>query len=129
MRLKSPQKTKNNAAKRYVVKKINEIHFRPRLCTLHNFPSPILVILPIAFMRFWVYNMYVNKRNEVFGMIILVCILAWLLLCAWVGIILIGVEEKYNAEEWIGAIFVCLFSPLICLLIIKPIVKFFRKNS
>ena len=61
-------------------------------------------------------------------MIVLVCILAWLLLCAWVGIILIGVEERYNAEEWIGAIFVCLFSPLICLFIIRPIVKFFRKT-
>ena len=60
-------------------------------------------------------------------MMTLVIILAWLLLNAYINLIIIACDDHFCGEEWAGMTISCLFSPLACLFIVKPIVKFFKK--
>lgn len=54
-------------------------------------------------------------------MLVLVIILAWLLVCSWITIAVLGYDEGYRGSEWSGIVVACLFSP-IAVFIIRPIV-------
>ena len=54
-------------------------------------------------------------------MLVAIIVLAWLLVCSWITIAILGCDEGYRGSEWAGIIVACLFSP-ISVFIIRPIV-------
>ena len=54
-------------------------------------------------------------------MLVAIIVLAWLLVCTWITVIVVGIGERYKGHEWAGVIISCLFSPLM-VFIIRPIV-------
>jgi hypothetical protein len=54
-------------------------------------------------------------------MLFLVIVLAWLLLCSWITIAVLGCDEGYRGSEWSGIVVACLFSPL-AVFVVRPIV-------
>lgn len=54
-------------------------------------------------------------------MIIVIIILAWVLINTWISWIAIGIDEDYRANEWIGILISCIFSPLALFGIAQPI--------
>lgn len=54
-------------------------------------------------------------------MLITIIILAWLLINSWIVITILGIEDKWGANEWWGILISALFSPLVILGIVQPI--------
>ena len=59
-------------------------------------------------------------------MLIAIIVLAWLLVCTWITLATICIDEGYRGDEWAGIIVACLFSPLM-VFIIRPIVLSIKK--
>lgn len=54
-------------------------------------------------------------------MVIAIIILSWLLLNSWAVIAVLGCEDKWGSNEWLGILISALFSPLVTLGIAQPI--------
>lgn len=54
-------------------------------------------------------------------MIAIIIILAWVLINTWISWIMVGIEDGYRADEWIGMFISCVFSPLVLFGIARPI--------
>lgn len=50
-----------------------------------------------------------------------IIILSWLLINSWIVIAVLGFEDKWDANEWLGILISALFSPLVTLGIAQPI--------
>lgn len=61
-------------------------------------------------------------------MIIAVIILAWLLVSTWITLIVVGIDDKWEADEWAGMAVACIFSP-ICFFVIRFIIKRAKKSK
>ena len=59
-------------------------------------------------------------------MIIAVCVLAWLLVSTWLTVIIMGIDDRWEIDEWVGMAFACILSP-ICFFIVRPIVLAVRR--
>jgi hypothetical protein len=54
-------------------------------------------------------------------MVIAIIILSWLLINSWIVIAVLGCEDKWGSNEWLGILISALFSPLATLGIAQPI--------
>lgn len=54
-------------------------------------------------------------------MVVIIIILAWVLINTWISWIAVGIDEGYHANEWIGILISCVFSPLAVFGIAQPI--------
>lgn len=54
-------------------------------------------------------------------MLVLVIVLAWLLLCSWITVAVLGCDAGYRGSEWLGIVVACLFS-VVAVFITRPIV-------
>lgn len=54
-------------------------------------------------------------------MIITIITLALLLINSWIVIVVLGCEDKWGSNEWLGILISALFSPLVTLGIVQPI--------
>ena len=52
---------------------------------------------------------------------IAIIILSWLLINSWIVIAILGFEDKWGSNEWLGILISALFSPLVTLGIAQPI--------
>lgn len=52
---------------------------------------------------------------------IAIIILSWLLINSWIVIAVLGFEDKWGSNEWLGILISALFSPLVTLGIAQPI--------
>ena len=59
-------------------------------------------------------------------MTIAIIILVWLLISTWITLIIVGIDERWTIDEWIGMAFACIFSPF-CFFIVNPIVLAVRR--
>ena len=50
-----------------------------------------------------------------------IIILSWLLINSWIVIAVLGFEDKWGSNEWLGILISALFSPLVTLGIAQPI--------
>ena len=55
------------------------------------------------------------------NMVITIIILSWLLINSWIVIAILGCEDKWGSNEWLGILISALFSPLVTLGIAQPI--------
>jgi hypothetical protein len=62
-------------------------------------------------------------------MAIAIIILSWLLLNSWVVIAVLGFEDKWGSNEWLGILVSALFSPLVTLGIAQPISAMIEKHK
>lgn len=62
-------------------------------------------------------------------MVIAIIILSWLLLNSWVVIAVLGCEDKWGSNEWLGILISALFSPLVTLGIAQPISTILEKQK
>ena len=62
-------------------------------------------------------------------MLITIIILAWLLINSWIVITILGIEDKWKANEWWGILISSLFSPLVTLGIVQPIVTVLKRKK
>lgn len=62
-------------------------------------------------------------------MVIAIIILSWLLLNSWVVIAVLGCEDKWGSNEWLGILISALFSPLVTLGIAQPISAMIEKQK
>ena len=54
-------------------------------------------------------------------MVIAIIILSWLLINSWIVIAVLGCEDKWGSNEWLGILISALLSPLVTLGIVQPI--------
>ena len=52
---------------------------------------------------------------------IAIIILSWLLINSWIVIAVLGFEDKWGSNEWLGILISALFSPLATLGIAQPL--------
>jgi hypothetical protein len=62
-------------------------------------------------------------------MLITVIILSWLLINSWIVIAVLGFEDKWSSNEWLGILISALFSPLVTLGIVQPITSAMKKHK
>lgn len=62
-------------------------------------------------------------------MVIAIIILSWLLLNSWAVIAVLGCEDKWGSNEWLGILISALFSPLVTLGIAQPISAMIEKQK
>lgn len=62
-------------------------------------------------------------------MVIAIIILSWLLINSWVVIAVLGCEDKWGSNEWLGILISALFSPLVTLSIARPISAILEKQK
>lgn len=62
-------------------------------------------------------------------MVIAIIILSWLLLNSWVVIAVLGCEDKWGSNEWLGILISALLSPLVTLGIAQPISAMIEKQK
>lgn len=62
-------------------------------------------------------------------MIIAIIILSWLLINSWIVIAVLGCEDKWGSNEWLGILISALFSPLVTLGIAQPISAMIEKQK
>lgn len=54
-------------------------------------------------------------------MAVAIIILSWLLINSWIVIAVLGFEDKWGSNEWLGILISALFSPLVTLGIAQPL--------
>jgi hypothetical protein len=62
-------------------------------------------------------------------MVIAIIILSWLLINSWIVIAILGCEDKWGSNEWLGILISALFSPLVTLGIAQPISAMIEKHK
>ena len=62
-------------------------------------------------------------------MVIAIIILSWLLINSWIVIAVLGCEDKWGSNEWLGILVSALFSPLVTLGIAQPISTMIEKQK
>lgn len=60
---------------------------------------------------------------------IAIIILSWLLINSWIVIAILGFEDKWGSNEWLGILISALFSPLVTLGIAQPISAMVEKQK
>ena len=62
-------------------------------------------------------------------MVIAIIILSWLLINSWIVIAVLGCEDKWGSNEWLGILISALFSPLVTLGVAQPISAMIEKQK
>lgn len=78
--------------------------------------------------------MYVNKRNEVLVMLVVVIILAWLLVNTWLSLLLVQIEGTSFSgwDEMLTLLLCAVFNPFIFLgvcFVIRWVIKMIKGNK
>lgn len=60
---------------------------------------------------------------------IAIIILSWLLINSWIVIAVLGFEDKWGSNEWLGILISALFSPLVTLGIAQPLSAIIAKKQ
>ena len=60
---------------------------------------------------------------------IAIIILSWLLINSWIVIAILGFEDKWGSNEWLGILISALFSPLVTLGIAQSISAMVEKQK
>ena len=80
--------------------------------------------------RFVRYELLLSYQYDLgVNMLIAIIILTWLLINSWIVIAVLGIEDKWKANEWLGVLSSGLFSPLVTLGIVQPITTAFKRKK
>lgn len=102
-----------------------------RLANRYGFLLASKATQPCATQCGIVRNEYLLSYQYDLGvnMVIAIIILSWLLINSWIVIAVLGFEDKWGSNEWLGILISALFSPLVTLGIAQPISAMIEKQK